>query len=243
MRNSIGDVGERAYSIARGGTDFIEIASGYEAALKEFPNTKVMVIQILNGNLDYESLDMIYSQRKFDETQTVTYIEQHENMWAKTKHMTKNYIPIISFSAKERMNGIKNPFSGAFIYSPKEKLNSASNNKNELEYEKLIGVLGWLEKEYKVPLIILNLPDTSINKDGTIAVSDTNVDIWEKACSESGVIWIDMAEDWNKMYREKKELPYGFSNTRPGYGHLNPGGHEIIAERLYNTIKERGFME
>ena len=32
------------------------------------------------------------------------------------------------------------------------------------------------------------------------------------------------------------ELPYGFSNTHPGSGHLNEVGHQLIAELLYSEL-------
>ena len=41
-----------------------------------------------------------------------------------------------------------------------------------------------------------------------------------------------------EYYEHNKEVPYGFSNTKPGNGHLNKLGHRLIAEALIPYIKE-----
>ena len=39
-------------------------------------------------------------------------------------------------------------------------------------------------------------------------------------------------------YENEAVLPYGFTNTSIGSGHLNKNGHAMIAESLYEIIKE-----
>jgi hypothetical protein len=57
-----------------------------------------------------------------------------------------------------------------------------------------------------------------------------------RLCEEHDITFIDMSEDFVAAYNDEKIVPYGFSNTIPGEGHLNKYGHEIIAERLSRTI-------
>jgi hypothetical protein len=59
---------------------------------------------------------------------------------------------------------------------------------------------------------------------------------FERFCNEHGITFIDMADDFIAAYDREKIVPYGFSNTLPGEGHLNKYGHKIIAERLSRTI-------
>ena len=42
-----------------------------------------------------------------------------------------------------------------------------------------------------------------------------------------------------ELYKTRHILPYGFLNTKVGYGHLNRYGHEVIAKRLAKEIKHQ----
>lgn len=46
-----------------------------------------------------------------------------------------------------------------------------------------------------------------------------------------------MYDTYAREYKEKLVLPYGFSNTKPGYGHLNEAGHQMVADVLYPLLK------
>lgn len=47
-----------------------------------------------------------------------------------------------------------------------------------------------------------------------------------------------MGDAFLKEYEASYEVPYGFSNTSPGTGHLNRTGHRLVAEELYKMIGE-----
>ena len=55
-------------------------------------------------------------------------------------------------------------------------------------------------------------------------------------CEQSGVYFVDMSKTFFVEYIENHILPYGFSNTSVGTGHLNKHGHRMIAEKLYEII-------
>lgn len=61
--------------------------------------------------------------------------------------------------------------------------------------------------------------------------------IIELDCKKYGVPFIDTTDDFNKFYYEKEKMPRGFNNNEPGAGHLNKDGHEIVADKLYNYLK------
>jgi lysophospholipase L1-like esterase len=72
-----------------------------------------------------------------------------------------------------------------------------------------------------------------------IPITDKNkLRDFSRLCKEHNITFIDMSDDFIAAYNKEKIVPYGFSNTIPGEGHLNKYGHEIIAERLSKTIDE-----
>ena len=66
------------------------------------------------------------------------------------------------------------------------------------------------------------------------------METFEKACKNNNIIFIDTDEDFQKLYKTKHIIPYGFINTKVDSGHLNKYGHEVIAKRLAKGIKN-GF--
>ncbi|MEM9163556.1 MAG: hypothetical protein AAGC54_10880 [Cyanobacteria bacterium P01_F01_bin.4] len=49
---------------------------------------------------------------------------------------------------------------------------------------------------------------------------------------------INMRSDFIAFYRDRNMTVKGFNNTRPGLGHFNVAGHELIAEKLVNFYKQ-----
>ena len=46
-----------------------------------------------------------------------------------------------------------------------------------------------------------------------------------------------MTDRFVKEYEENHIIPYGFSNTTPGDGHINSAAHKMIAEELAKVIR------
>ena len=61
---------------------------------------------------------------------------------------------------------------------------------------------------------------------------------FRECCEENGVEFIDVTPRFISEYQNTYKLPYGFSNTTPGAGHLNKWGHKLIAEELYHIFAE-----
>ena len=59
----------------------------------------------------------------------------------------------------------------------------------------------------------------------------------QEVCEKNNIIFIDMSDDFLKMYEEENVLPNGFCNTAVGFGHLNKYGHTAIARRLAEVIE------
>ena len=251
-----GDATDTAYvySISRGGALFAELASGYDAALAEFPNAKAVVIQLVFENRDLRIspayLEQIYNQREFDFTQTAEYIFENEDAFSRVKHWVKNTFPLIPFAQNRRINKIGNPFAYAFGINWKN-LKEDNNNyipetENDIEVakrESLVQVLAYLNSKNDIPIILVDLPEIACFDENSLAFNYYDKNIWVDACDEAGVTFIGMSDEFENLYSQKKKLPYGFSNTEMGTGHLNKDGCQVVAETIYKHLKELEVIE
>ena len=60
---------------------------------------------------------------------------------------------------------------------------------------------------------------------------------FESVCAENGIVFIDRTDAYIREYAESCRLPYGFTNTTPGEGHMNRVGHRLFAQEVCETIK------
>lgn len=237
------------YGISRGGALFAELASGYDAALSEFPGAKAVVIQTLAENRDLgiapEYLQGIYSQRFYDETQSAEYIFSNEDAVAKGRHLIKNVFPIISFAQNRRLNKLQDAFDGAFGIDWSITVQAAEElrEKKQDELQALTDVLAYLNEKNDIPLIILDIPEIAGFDENGVYFNHYYKSTWEQACENAGVTYINMDNVFEKMYLEEHKLPIGFSNTTLGYGHLNVDGNALVANELYKTLKDLEVIE
>ena len=253
-----GDASETAYvySITRGGALFAELASGYDAAIEEYPNAKAVVIQLAFSNKDMEInkdlLDKVYDQRNYDYTQTAEYIFENERPFKRFKHWVKSSLPLIPFAQNRRFNRIGHPFSAAFgidwnalVYSG-ESDSETDSILVESEIDKkeiLVEALTYLNSKNDIPLIIIDMPEIRFFDEKSIEYNLYDQRIWEEACAEAGVTFIGMTEEFDNMYAQDGKLPYGFNNTTMGAGHLNKDGNRLVAKTLYQKLKELEVVE
>ena len=115
----------------------------------------------------------------------------------------------------------------------------AEENITLSSYRNLASHIHEICEKHGVKPIIFYHPSLSLNPDGSATVykdNDTALKLQE-VCENNNIIFIDMSDDFLKMYEEEKVLPNGFCNTAVGFGHLNKYGHRAIAERLSAVIK------
>ena len=91
----------------------------------------------------------------------------------------------------------------------------------------------------KAKLIIAYHPPVRLKLDGTIKISDEPdiVTKFSELCKQKGIYFLDMRERFLKEYSEHYILPYGFTNTSVGKGHMNKYGHRMFAEEIYSLIQ------
>lgn len=101
--------------------------------------------------------------------------------------------------------------------------------------EKLSGIA----KEEGFPLVILYHNSITV-QDRTASREDDaqQLEIFRDACQRNGILFVDVTNRFIDHYNNTFELPYGFSNTTMGTGHLNELGHRIIADELYGCVAQ-----
>ena len=91
-----------------------------------------------------------------------------------------------------------------------------------------------------LPVVIFYHPKLLIDRDGS-ATTDGDPDMirqFRTICEDEGVYFIDMSERFLREYEENHILPNGFANSSAGKGHLNRYGHAMIAQELYELLRE-----
>lgn len=107
-------------------------------------------------------------------------------------------------------------------------------------YQHLLNYVSETCQKHGVQAIVVFHPHLLINKDGTVTPEkdDATFGAFQKACTSSGIPFVDMTDDFLNAYYENGILPHGFCNTAVGTGHLNRDGTELIARRITALINE-----
>jgi len=106
------------------------------------------------------------------------------------------------------------------------------------EYQKR---LAYILKRIKGNVVVLYLPDPAILFGST--EHNTKVkNIIDRATKDSNAGFIDLSEEFKNYYIKNKQLLNGFSNSKPGSGHLNEYGHSVAAKSLLIRLKNMGYL-
>lgn len=110
---------------------------------------------------------------------------------------------------------------------------------NEEPYDQIFSYLRSIEEKFNTKLIIVFHPGYQIEKNGSISFSKLKYkDVFKKKAIENGLTFINLKDDFIKMYNESHHLPHGFITGKIGHGHLNKYGHAVLANAVYKAIIE-----
>lgn len=231
----------KVYNVSRGGADFCDIVSGFTAALFEFNNPDIIIIQIISTDFDISKMKDSLIQRKYSEDMCAASLMRELSLEQKARNCIKDVFPLLTFFFREKILQMNFDFSNAFYHcqeSDKNELIFKSEESNyEKEYSSALGeMLSLLKENFDGRIIILNLPAVEIERGGQLqCIASPTEKVFAQLCKEKDITYLNMSEEYLKCYSEKNIVPYGFSNTRPGYGHLNRDGHKMVAETLQNV--------
>lgn len=230
-----------AYNISVGGRDFCDIVSGFDAAIQEFPRSEAVVIQIQTTDLNPGKLQGCTEQRPFAGEDRGSYLKEHSTFKQKSLNNIKNFFPLWIYLWEIKSQTVDLSFEDVFWH---QEGNAAPVTGTELdldEYEKALEeALQFIRSDYDGKIIIVNTPYIGFRADGTIAYVKSETEaVFEELCEKNGVIYHNMISKYQTEYESSHKLPYGFSNTSMGTGHLNKDGHRMVADELYEILKEQ----
>ena len=117
--------------------------------------------------------------------------------------------------------------------------NAASNEtvQSQPQYDQLMSYLSDLQEQYHTKIIIMFHPFEQLNEDGSLSfINNDTAGLFAASAEEYGITFLNMADRFEKMYREEYHVPHGFITGEIGSGHLNKYGHKAIADGIHDTI-------
>lgn len=230
------------YNLAIDGFYFPDIVKGFDAALAEFPGAESLIIEIPTTDFDLALLTDAVNSRPFEPSLTGENLYNQQSMKEKLKIGIKEYLPILSLYLSKQFTHISLGDGTPFLYVPSTSEALQYSVTKEAYLLALEPALAHLKENYNKEIIIYFHPFVELHENGEMT-TDTSVTIeWFKAsCEKYGITFIDATNAFLDAYEKDYTIPYGFSNTTPGTGHLNKEGHRISAQLLLDALKKSGW--
>ena len=216
---------QNVYNIGISGHYFLNCVSNLESAIKKYNPKKYLIIETSSLTFDDESLIKTINNEleeiPFKANGILGILQQNQ-------FIRLAYKQLRSFIDKKSINDEEDILN----------INNSSNYNAELLNKLFIKIRNISSK---TNIIILYHPSTTIADNGKLILSSEseNVEEFKKLCNQNGIDFLDMSDRFKQEYENNYLLPYGFSNTTIGTGHLNKYGHQMIADELFKII-ERG---
>lgn len=187
---------------------------------------KIVILEISGVSVSYQGIREIFNKN-------VKRVKSHG---LGTIGMMQ-LVPVFRLLYLQISNGLLNLFFFKRENGFAEKNASQSRNVDEKPYHQLCTYLQSMENKYGSQIIIVYHPTGELRKDGTILFKPSEEkDLFKKTAEDNGITFVDMADDFEKMYYESHHVAHGFVTGKLEYGHLNKYGHEAMAKTLYRTI-------
>ena len=215
------------YNIANSGHFLPSQIEHFKAAMEAYPNAEAVTIEIFSTDYSAEEINASMNQVEYDPNQSVL-IYTNGSTFLKLKTWIRYFLPMIEVVISQK-NTIINARTPSIEFEFDE--NEYSESINE--------ALALLRSEYEGPLVFVYHPKTELNKDGSLTIEYSKTwNLFYKACLDNSIDVIDSGDDFLKYYESNHRLPYGFSNTSLGKGHLNELGHRILADEIIDYLEE-----
>lgn len=216
------------YNIARSGRKYNNIVAGFDAALEEFPNTEIVIIEVSKTDITSERLESALIERKFSEEDIGLNLVKRLSLKEKTKIFAERYLPLAYLIYDIQLKNVIN------TGDVQEEIIEA------VEYEEnLDKTMKVLREKFDGPIIVCYLPKVEIEDTGTLRVLyEDTTGIFKECCENNHIVFVDPGDEFLDAYNKASIVPYGFWNTSMGSGHLNANGNEILAKVLLDKIDE-----
>jgi hypothetical protein len=218
------------YNVSRDNFLYPDIVKGFSALVSQFQDAERFVIEI--GTVEFEDYEDSLNQTVYGDL-SADEIVNRQSWNAKLKMTVKEFFPLFPVVKGQIENMIS--------------LNDGNEQSDEVRTEDTDKVIEYynkslqlLRKSYDGEIIIFYHPTVSIAQNGDLNVTqENNLEEFMSICEENEIGFIDMTTAFKNAYANDGVVPYGFSNTQVGIGHLNKYGHKLIADELYKYLEER----
>lgn len=212
------------YNIAADGHFLPSQIKHFKAVTEVFKGADMITIEI--GSTDYAVADLekAVEQVEYAPEDSANYFSDM-NYAERTRTFIKESFPLISRIRKQMQT--------AKDIKEVNEVNTLSDIDMD-QYSTVINkALKLMKSEYDKPLVFIYHPRINIEKNGTLSlVYSETWNTFKDACEKNGIDIIDCGADFIEVYNSSNKVPYGFSNTTLGDGHINEVGHQIIANEI-----------
>ncbi len=218
------------YNIGISGNLFPKSISNLAPAITKYKPTDYIILEMSDVKYSDKELREVIEKEDDNENNSESSASQGKKTNIIRSFYNNSSLLRLLMRQVEKLINRETPSS---IVESKEKFN-----------EKLTGeVLNKIKTivENKVKVIIVYHPSVTLDSDGKLLLLNNekeDVEKFSKLCQENEIYFLDMSNRFKEEYEKNYILPYGFSNTSVGTGHLNKYGHEMIADELYKFIEE-----
>lgn len=207
------------------------IINDFYAITQEFADAESIVIETGNTDFTVKELVAACEQHGYDENQRGSVLTENMSAMQRLKLYVKEGLPIYTIlkSQLAAMKGVD-----ATVRNAEDEPVADS-----VQEESLHAALALIRSQYDGMLVILYHPTVSLTENGEMEIDvQETTSMFRTACEANDILFVDVSEAFLEAYEKEYAVPYGFSNTTMGTGHLSADGHRVIAEELYNVLKE-----
>jgi lysophospholipase L1-like esterase len=223
-------------NIGKSGNYFSVVLQHLDGILGEFPDAKGIIIE--TDSLCYDTKALYDSMVQYgynpDETaiSLIGTMSEHSKLTVKAKQA----LPLLRLIHKQYYTYLESLEAGkeSDILDP---LFWQGEFKGDFE-KGLDDLMAFIRSKTDKQIIILYHPAIKLEADGSMTFLTNNAEpFYQKVCADHDISFIDMSDTFMKAYKEDHIIPYGFSNTTPGDGHVNSEAHKMMADELEKVIR------
>ncbi len=223
-------------NIGKSGNYFSVVLQHLDGILGEFPDAKGIIIETDSLCYDTKALYDSMAQAGYDPDETAASLVGGMSERTLLTVRAKQALPLLRLVHKQYYTYLESiaEHEESDILDP---LFWQGEFKGDFEVA-LDDLMKFIRNKTDKRIVILYHPPVKLEEDGTISFPTNNAEpYYEKICKENDIDFVDMTASFAKAYEEDHVIPYGFSNTTPGDGHINRAAHAMIAEELAKVLK------
>ncbi len=223
-------------NIGKSGNYFSVVLQHLDGILGEFDDAKGIIIETDSLAYDTKALYDSMTQAGYDPDENASNIMASLSGRQKLVIKVKQAFPLLRLIHKQYYTFMESrtKAGGSDILDP-----GFWQSQYEGDFETALGdLMAFIRSKTDKQVIILYHPAISLEADGSMKILTNNAEpYYEKVCREYDIDFVDMTEPFINAYVNGHVIPYGFSNTTPGDGHVNSAAHEMMAEELAKVIR------